>query len=115
MWLEALGQLAVEAGFKVVRFSLKDLGVLVRRHRADDSVTSAVQAILRAQLIVVDDIGLLPVPPGGAVGSSDWWSAAYEKRSVAVSSSVHPTGFDELMPKTLAAAAVARNSIQNQI
>jgi hypothetical protein len=26
--------------------------------------------------------------------------AAYEKRSLAVSSSIHPSGFDELMPKT---------------
>jgi hypothetical protein len=28
--------------------------------------------------------------------------AAYEKRSVAVSSNLHPAAFDELMPKTLA-------------
>src|SRR5205823_3218076 len=34
--------------------------------------------------------------------------AAYEKRSVAVSSNVHPAGFDELMPKTLATATVDR-------
>ena len=30
--------------------------------------------------------------------------AAYEKRSIAVSSNLHPAGFDELMPKTLATA-----------
>ena len=29
--------------------------------------------------------------------------AAYEKRSVATSSNLHPAGFDELMPNTLAA------------
>jgi DNA replication protein DnaC len=34
--------------------------------------------------------------------------AAYEKRSVAVSSNLHPSGFDELMPKTLATATVDR-------
>jgi IstB-like ATP binding protein len=34
--------------------------------------------------------------------------AAYEKRSVAVSSNVHPAAFDELMPKTLATATVDR-------
>jgi DNA replication protein DnaC len=32
--------------------------------------------------------------------------AAYEKRSVAVSSNLHPAAFDELMPKTLATATV---------
>ncbi|MGI8823524.1 MAG: ATP-binding protein, partial [Acidimicrobiia bacterium] len=34
--------------------------------------------------------------------------AAYEKRSVAVSSNLHPSGFDEIMPKTLASATVDR-------
>ena len=34
--------------------------------------------------------------------------AAYEKRSVAVSSNLHPAAFDELMPKTLATATVDR-------
>jgi hypothetical protein len=32
----------------------------------------------------------------------------YERRSVAVSSNLHPAGFDELMPKTLATATVDR-------
>jgi DNA replication protein DnaC len=107
-FLEALGQLAIEAGLKVTWFSLEDLGVPVRRHRADDSVTKAVTAILRARLIVVDDIGLLPVSPDAAEGFFRVVDAAYEKRSVAVSSNVHPAGFDELMPKTLATATVDR-------
>ena len=34
--------------------------------------------------------------------------AAYEKRSIALSSNLHPAGFDELMPKTLANATVDR-------
>jgi DNA replication protein DnaC len=107
-FLEALGQIAVEVGLKVAWFSLEELGVLVRRHRADDSVTKAVRAILRARLIVVDDIGLLPVSPDAAEGFYRLVDAAYEKRSVAVSSNVHPAGFDELMPKTLATATVDR-------
>ena len=38
-FLEGLGRLAVEAGLKEAWLSLEELGVLVRRHRADDSVT----------------------------------------------------------------------------
>ena len=34
--------------------------------------------------------------------------ATYEKRSIAISSNIHPSGFDELMPKTLATATVDR-------
>src|SRR5205823_8583444 len=61
------------------------------------------------RLIVVDDIGLLPVSPDAAEGFFRLVDAAYEKRSVAVSSNVHPpAAFDELMPKTLATATVDR-------
>lgn len=52
--LEALGQQAVEAGMHVAWFTLESLGVLVRRHRADDTVTKAITRILRADLVVVD-------------------------------------------------------------
>jgi DNA replication protein DnaC len=106
--LEALGQAAVEAGKHVAWFTLEALGVLVRRHRADDSVTKAIARILRADLVVVDDIGLPPVGPDAAEGLYRLVDAAYERRSVAVSSNLHPSGFDELMPKTLATATVDR-------
>ncbi len=107
-FLEALGQAAVDAGLKVAWFTLESLGALVRRSRADDSVVKAVQRILRAELVVVDDIGLLPVSPDAAEGLYRVVDVAYERRSVAVSSNLHPAGFDELMPKTLATATVDR-------
>lgn len=104
-FLEALGQAAVEAGLKVAWFSLEDLGALVRRHRADDTVTRAVGRILRSELVVVDDIGLLPVSGDAAEGLYRLVDAAYERRSMAVSSNLHPSGFDEIMPKTIATGA----------
>jgi len=106
--LEALGQQAVEQGLRVAWFTLEDLGTLLRRHRADDSVTKAIARVLRADVIVVDDIGLLPVSQDAAEGLYRLVDAAYEKRSVAISSNLHPAAFDELMPKTLATATVDR-------
>ena len=106
--LEALGQHAVEHGLKVAWFTLEDLGVLLRRHRADDTVTKAIARVLRADLVVVDDIGLLPVAQDAAEGLYRLVDAAYEKRSIAISSNLHPAAFDELMPKTLATATVDR-------
>jgi DNA replication protein DnaC len=106
--LEALGQQAVETGMNVAWFTLESLGVLVRRHRADDTVTKAITRILRADIVVVDDIGLLPVGADAAEGLYRLVDAAYEKRAVALSSNLHPAGFDELMPKTLATATVDR-------
>ena len=106
--LEALGQHAVEEGLKVAWFTLEDLGVLLRRHRADDTVTKAITRVLRADLVVVDDIGLLPVAQDAAEGLYRLVDAAHEKRSIAISSNLHPAAFDELMPKTLATATVDR-------
>ncbi|NJP30335.1 ATP-binding protein, partial [Microbispora sp. SCL1-1] len=105
---EALGQAAVEAGLTVVWFTIEDLGALVRRHRVDDSIARALARIIRADLIIVDDIGLLPVSPDAAEGFYRLVDAAYERRSLTVSSNLHPSGFDEIMPKTLATATVDR-------
>ena len=105
---EALGQLAIDTGRTVAWFSIEDLGALVRRHRADDSITKAIRRITRVDLIIVDDIGLLPVGEDAAEGFYRLVDACYEKRSLAVSSNLHPAGFDEIMPKTLATATVDR-------
>ncbi|HEX9682799.1 MAG TPA: IS21-like element helper ATPase IstB [Acidimicrobiales bacterium] len=107
-FLEALGQACVDAGHKVSWFSLEDLGALVRRHGADDTTTKAVRRIMRADVIVIDDIGLLPVTTETAEALYRVVDAAYEKRAIALSSNLHPAGFDELMPKTIANATVDR-------
>ena len=36
------------------------------------------------------------------------YNATYERRSLAVTSNIHPSGYDTIMPKTLATAAVDR-------
>jgi IstB-like ATP binding protein/Transposase len=105
---EALGQAAVDNGLTVAWFTIEDLGALVRRHRPDDSMTKAIDRIIRTDLIIVDDRGLLPVSAEAAEEFYRLVDAAYERRSLAVSSNLHPSGFDEIMPKTLATATVDR-------
>jgi DNA replication protein DnaC len=51
---------------------------------------------------------MLPIGEEAAEGFGRLVDACYEKRSLAVSSNLHPAGFDELMPKTLATATVDR-------
>ncbi len=51
---------------------------------------------------------MLPVAADAAEALFRVVDAAYEKRSIALTSNIHPAGFDELMPKTLAAATVDR-------
>ena len=106
--LEALGHAAIGHGCHVQWFSLEALGALVHRHRADGTTTRAIRKLMRADLICIDDIGLLPVSNDTAEALYRVVDAAYEKRSIALSSNLHPAGFDELMPKTIANATVDR-------
>lgn len=105
---EALGHTAIDAGRTVAWFSIEDLGALVRRHRVDDSITKAFRPIIRSELIIVDDIGLLPISADAAEGLYRLIDVAYERRSIAVSSNLHPSGFDQLMDRTIATALVDR-------
>lgn len=63
---------------------------MLRRHRTDNTATEAIARVLRADLLVVDDIGLLPVSADAAEGLHRLVGARYERRSVAVSSNLHP-------------------------
>jgi len=107
-FLEALGHAAIDHGAHVSWFSLEHLGQIVRRGRADDTTGRAIKRIMRADVIIIDDIGLLPVAAETAEALYRVVDAAYEKRSIALSSNLHPAGFDELMPKTIANATVDR-------
>jgi len=106
--VEALGHLAIDQGKTVAWHTLESLTALVRRHRPDDTVSKAIGRLIRADLIVIDDVGMLPVSLEAAEALFRVVDAAYERRSLAITSNLHPSGFDELMPKTLAAATVDR-------
>ncbi len=107
-FIEALGHLAIDKGKTVAWHTLETLAALFRRHRADDSITKATNKLIRSDLILIDDVGLLPVSADAAEALFRVVDAAYEKRSIAISSNIHPAGFDELMPKTMATATVDR-------
>jgi DNA replication protein DnaC len=107
-FIEALGHLAIDHGKTVAWHTLETLAALFRRHRADDSINKAVSKLIRSDLILIDEVGLLPVSADAAEALFRVVDAAYEKRSIAISSNIHPSGFDELMPKTLATATVER-------
>ena len=106
--LEAVGHHAVDQGLSVAWFSVEDLGAIIRRHRVDDTVSKAFAALAATSLTVIDDIGLLPISADAAEGLYRLVDAAYERRSLALSTNLHPSGFDQLMDKTIASALVDR-------
>ena len=107
-FVEALAHKVIDAGMRVSWFTLESLTTTIGRASVDASIAKTVARITRAELIVIDDIGMLPA--GQAAGEAFYRvvDAAYERRSVAVTSNLHPSGFDTIMPKTLATATVDR-------
>ncbi len=106
--VEALGHAAIDAGLKVSWFTLETLTQTINRSKVDASTAKVVQRICRAELIIVDDIGMLPAGQAEAEALYRIADAAYERRSLAVTSNIHPSGFDTLMPKALAGPTVDR-------
>jgi DNA replication protein DnaC len=107
-FVEALAHIAIEADLRVAWYTLETLVTAIGRAKADGSVARTVARICRADLIVVDDIGMLPAGQDAAEAFYRIVDTAYERRSIAVTSNIHPSGFDTIMPKTLATATVDR-------
>ncbi len=90
---EALAHAVIAAGKRVAWFSLESLTATVSRAKVDASVQKVVACICRADLIVIDDIGILPGGQDAAEAFYRVVDAAYEKRSLAVTSNLHPARF----------------------
>ena len=107
-FVEALAHIAIEQDLRVAWFTLESLTTTIGRAKADGTIARTVARICRCDLIVVDDIGMLPAGQDAAEAFYRVIDAAYERRSVAITSNIHPSGFDQIMPKTLATATVDR-------
>ena len=107
-FVEALAHAVIDAGMRVSWFTLESLTATIGRAKVDASIARTIARICRSDLIVVDDIGMLPAGQDAAEAFYRVVDAAYERRSVAVTSNLHPSGFDTIMPKTLATATVDR-------
>lgn len=105
---EALAHAVIEAGKRVAWFSLESLTSTIARAKVDASIQKVIARICRADLIIIDDIGTLPAGQDAAEAFYRVVDAAYEKRSLAITSNLHPAGFDTIMPKALATPAVDR-------
>ncbi|MGW7132328.1 ATP-binding protein [Streptomyces bobili] len=87
---EGLAQAAIEKDPRVSWFTLNTLSAAIGKSKVDGSTARTVARICRADLIVVDDIGLLPVGEDAAEAFYRIIDAADERRSIAVTSNIHP-------------------------
>ena len=84
--LVALGHVAVDTGRRVRYFTAAELVETLYRGLADNSVGRVIETILRADLILIDEIGFAPLDPTGAQLFFRLVAGAYERRSLAIAS-----------------------------
>jgi DNA replication protein DnaC len=84
--LVAFGVAAVEAGHKVRYFTAADLVETLYRGLADNSVGRVIETVLRADLVLLDEVGFAPLDDTGAQLLFRFIAAAYERRSLGIAS-----------------------------
>jgi DNA replication protein DnaC len=84
--LVAFGVAAVQQGYRVRYFTAADLVETLYRGLADNSVGRVIETILRADLVIVDEVGFAPLDDTGAQLLFRLVAAAYENRALAIGS-----------------------------
>jgi DNA replication protein DnaC len=84
--LIALGVAAVQAGHRVRYFTAADLVDTLYRGLADNSVGRVIETLLRADLVIIDELGFAPLDDTGAQLLFRLVAAAYERRALGIGS-----------------------------
>jgi DNA replication protein DnaC len=84
--LVALGVAAVEAGHRVRYFTAADLVETLYRGLADNSVGRVIETILKADLVIIDEVGFAPLDDTGSQLLFRFVAAAYERKALGIGS-----------------------------
>ncbi|WNO77412.1 ATP-binding protein [Streptomyces sp. AM8-1-1] len=82
-------------------FTLETPSGAISKSKVDGATARAVARVCRADLSVVDDIGLLPVGEDAAEVFYRTIDAAYERRSIAVTATSTPQASTQSCPRPL--------------
>ncbi|HEX5466221.1 MAG TPA: IS21-like element helper ATPase IstB [Candidatus Limnocylindrales bacterium] len=104
--LIALGHAAVEQGFRVRYVAAASLVEALYRGLADNSVGRLIESLLRADLVIVDDLGFAPLDDVGAQLLFRFVAAAYERRSLGLASHWPFESWGRFLPEPTTAVAL---------
>jgi len=104
--LTALGVAAVEAGMRVRCFSAVDLVEDLYRGLADNSVGRILDGLLRADLVICDELGFAPLDAKGSQLLFRFVAAMYKRRSLAIASHWPFEEWGRFFPETVTATSL---------
>lgn len=84
----ALGVLATERGYRVRYFETASLVLALKAAAADNGLESALRDIAKADLLIIDEYGYIPIDIEGARLLYQVMSATYEARSMIVTTNI---------------------------
>src|ERR1700736_1457310 len=104
--LIGLGHAAVHTGHKVRYFTAADLVDTLYRGLADNTVGKIIDTLLRADLVIIDEIGFAPLDDTGTQLLFRLVAAAYERRALAVASHWPFEQWGRFLPEHTTAASI---------
>lgn len=102
----ALGRAAVAADHRVRYFRADSLIEALYAGIADNTVGAFIDRILRADLIVIDELGFAPLDPVGANHMFRLVAAAYETRSLVITANLPFEEWGKFLPDAAVATAI---------
>ena len=103
---QALGRAAITAGAKVRFFQADQLIEALYRGLADNTVGRLIERLLRHDFIVIDDLGFTALDRVAADHLFRFIAAAYEQRSIAITTNIDFEHWTQFLPDAATATAI---------
>ena len=113
--LIGLGEAAISAGLRVRYFAAAALVEALYRGLADNSVGRVMEGLLRADLVIVDELGFAPLDATGSQLLFRFVAAAYERRSLGVASHWPFEDWGRFLPEQSTAVALLDRLLHHSI
>ncbi len=104
--LLGLAEAVVEAGYRARYFVATELVETLYRGMADNTVGQVISQVLRADLVIIDELGFAPLDDSGTQMLFRLVSAAYEQRSLAIASHYPFEQWGHFLPDQVTATAM---------